>query len=387
MPESNVSAPSPQGRIARNPPRAESVGSLLRPEALKAKFVETYGEGIIYANGLPETRRERLGDLDELASSLVPQLVRRQIDAGIDVVTDGEIRRGLFTNSFLDAVDGIDLTGETRAEGRAQDAYAVPIVTEKLTRRTNPALREAEVMQTVTSFPTKLTFPAASYFYFQMFLEFRRDVYADRDAMLEAIVTLERELVDEVVAAGIDHVQFDFPIYPMLVDATAVERAAAMGETPESLLEKALAVDARVISGLPEHVTTALHLCRGNTNQFFAGSVEPIAERIFALPYDRFLFEWHDLAEDGSYDPIRFVPAGRTMVMGLVSTKTPKLETEDDLIRSIETASAFLDVSQLGISPQCGFASAWRGHPYGEEVQWRKLELVGRVADRIWGSS
>ncbi|HTX07434.1 MAG TPA: cobalamin-independent methionine synthase II family protein [Solirubrobacteraceae bacterium] len=387
MPELDVSAPSQGGRIARTPPRAESVGSLLRPEALKAQFMQTYGDGVIYANALPEEQRRTLKDLDELATSLVPDLVRRQIDAGIDVVTDGEIRRGLFTNSFLDAVDGIDLTGETRAEGRSADAYAIPLVTERLTKRGNPALREAEVIRRATSFPTKMTFPAASYFYFQMFLEFDRVVYADRDAMVEAIVAIERQLVDEVIEAGIRHVQFDFPVYPMLVDPSASERAAAIGETRESLLAKALAVDAKVVSGMPSHVTTALHLCRGNTNQFFVGSVEPIAERIFALPYDRFLFEWHDVSEDGSYEPIRFVPPGKTMVMGLVSTKTPELEDEDELLRQMETAGKLLDVSQLGISPQCGFASAWRGHAYDEETQWRKLELVGRVAERIWGGA
>lgn len=387
MSELHVDAAPATGRVARKPPRAESVGSLLRPAVLKQKFVDTYGEGMIYANGVPEEQRGALRELDELATSLTPELVARQIDAGMDVVTDGEIRRGLFTNSFLDAVDGINLEGEERAEGRNDEAYAVPIVTERLSISSNPALGEAEGLIAATGFPKKITFPAASYFFFQMFLEFRRDVYADRDAMVADIVAIERQLVDQVVAAGIDYVQFDFPVYPMLVDRTAVERAAALGETPQSLLEKALALDAKVVAGMPAHVTTALHLCRGNTNQFFAGSVEDVAERIFALPYDRFLFEWHDIGDDGTYDPIRFVPPGKTMVMGLVSTKTAELEDEDDLMRRMETAGELLDVAQLGISPQCGFASAWRGHAYPEDVQWRKLELVGRVADRIWGRS
>jgi len=386
MPEPDVRAPSHGGRIARTPPRAESIGSLLRPEALKDKFMASYGDGI-YAIGVPDEQRATLKDLDALAGSLVPELVRRQIDAGIDVVTDGEIRRGLFTNSFLDAVDGIDLKGESRAEGRSSDAYAIPTVTAKLTKRANPALREVEVLTAATTYPKKVTFPAASYFYFQMFLELLPGVYDDRDAMVDAVIAIERQLVDEVLAAGISHVQFDFPIYPMLVDVAAAKRTAALGETPQSLLEKALAVDAKVISGMPAHVTTALHLCRGNTNQFFSGSVESITERIFSLPYDRFLFEWHDVAEDGDYDPIRLLPAGKTMVMGLISTKTPVLESEDDILVRMETASQLLDISQLGISPQCGFASAWRGHAYDAEVQWRKLELVGRVADRIWGGS
>jgi 5-methyltetrahydropteroyltriglutamate--homocysteine methyltransferase len=368
----------------RTPPRAEAVGSLLRPPALKAQFEKAYGNAI-YADARSGDRQAALMELDEVAFKLTPELVRRQVEAGLDVVTDGELRRGLFTNSLIDAVDGIDLEGEIRAEGESKDKYAVPIARQRLSKADNPALREAKALSGLTTFPKKVTFPAASYFYFQMFLEFSSDVYPDRDAFVEDIRTIQRQLVDEVVTAGIDHIQFDFPIYPMLVDAKGAERAATLGETPETLLDKALALDARMVDDMPSQVTTALHLCRGNTSKFFSGSIGPLAERLFALPYDRFLFEWDDVEEDGSYDPIRFVPSPKIMVMGLISTKTPTLEDEDEVMRRMELASSLLDVSQLGISPQCGFASAWRGHAYDEEVQWQKLELVGRIAERIWG--
>jgi 5-methyltetrahydropteroyltriglutamate--homocysteine methyltransferase len=375
---------SPDKVQARIPARAEPIGSLLRSDALKEQFARTYGEGI-YSNDLPEEQQAALGQLEEMALALAPELVQRQIDAGLDVVTDGELMRGLFTNSLMDAVDGIEMQGGTRAEGKSDDGYAIPVVTRPLSKRANPARREAEVLMGITSHPKKITFPAASYFYFQMFLEYSPDAYPDRDAMVDDIARIERQLVDEVIDAGIDYVQFDFPIYPMLVDPAVEERAKALGETPESLFEKSLAIDSKVVADLPAHVTSALHLCRGNTNQFFSGSIEPLAERLFALPYDRFLFEWHDVSDVGSYDSIRFVPAGKTMVMGLVSTKTPVIEDEDEVIERLESAARFLDMSQLGISPQCGFASAWRGHTYDPDVQWRKLEVVGRVADRVWG--
>ena len=385
------------GEAARNsgrvPVRAEGVGSLLRPAAIKEIFEQAYG-GELHVDVFSSDRQSAMAEIDRLAVTATPELVRRQIDAGLDVVTDGELRRGFFANSAIDAVGGIDLDGETPEEVSApEDDVAgrrpptrAPVVSQRLAKRANPALREAQALIEVTSFPKKVTFPAASFFYYQMVVEVSSAAYADRDAFVDDIVAIQRELIDEVIAAGIEHIQFDFPLYPMLVDANAADRAAALGETPATLLEKALAVDTRMVAGLPAHVTTALHLCRGNQIRFFSGSIEPIAERVFALPYDRFLVEWHDAEQDGEYDPIRFVPAPKVMVMGLISTKTPAVESEDDIMRQMETAGSLLDVSQLAISPQCGFASTWQGHKYGEEIQWRKLELAGRIAERIWGS-
>jgi 5-methyltetrahydropteroyltriglutamate--homocysteine methyltransferase len=135
-------------------------------------------------------------------------------------------------------------------------------------------------------------------------------------------------------------------------------------------------------------VTTALHVCRGNyrSRWLCEGSLEPVAERMFGeLAYDAFLVEWDDVGRDGGYEPIRHVPPGKTMVMGLVSTKTPVLEEEDDLLRRLEGAARFLPLDRLALSPQCGFASVLEGNEIDVETQWRKLELVARVAERVWG--
>lgn len=363
------------------PARAEGVGSLLRSDALKEQFAKAYGHGI-YATSRSGERLELLRELDAVARGLTPELVSRQIDAGLDVVTDGELRRGLFTNSLLDGVEGIQY-GDPAA---SDTPYDIPIAVDRLKKVSNPARKEAEELVALTAYPKKITFPAPSYFYFKMFLEFSPQAYANRDAFVADVVAVERQLVEEVINAGIDHVQFDFPLYPMLVDPDASSHAEALGETPDSLLAKALAVDAAILEGLPPHVTKALHLCRGNTMEFFKGSIGPIAEELFALPYDRFLFEWENVERVGTYEPIALVPKGKIMVMGLVSTKTPVVEDEDEIVRRLDEASKYLDIAQLAISPQCGFASAWFGHKYREDVQWRKLELVGRVAERVWGS-
>ena len=155
------------------------------------------------------------------------------------------------------------------------------------------------------------------------------------------------------------------------------------------MLDAAIAADPAVLEGIPDDVTTALHICRGNfrSSWMCEGSLEPVAERVFGqLPYDTFLVEWDDLGRDGGFEPIRFLRDGAVMVMGIVSSKIRELEDEDELVRRMEQAAWIVGgLERLAISPQCGFASVMIGNDTDEDVQWRKLELVGRVADRLWG--
>jgi 5-methyltetrahydropteroyltriglutamate--homocysteine methyltransferase len=154
------------------------------------------------------------------------------------------------------------------------------------------------------------------------------------------------------------------------------------------VMEEAIAADQAVLEGIPEGVTTGLHICRGNYRSRYLceGSLEPLAERLFnELDYDVFLVEWEDPDRMGDFSPIRFVPPGKTIVLGVVGTKTPQIETDDELVARVEEAGRFLDLGQLAVSPQCGFASVIDGNEIGEEVQWEKLASVGRVAERLWG--
>jgi 5-methyltetrahydropteroyltriglutamate--homocysteine methyltransferase len=163
-----------------------------------------------------------------------------------------------------------------------------------------------------------------------------------------------------------------------------------LGEDAESLLGKALAADNAVLEGLPAGVTTGLHLCRGNfrSRWWAQGSLEPVAERMFGeLRYDRLLVEWEDTEREGDYSALRFVPAdGPIVVMGVVSSKLPALESDEEILRRMDEAARYLDIGRLAISPQCGFASVWYGNELTEDDQWRKLELVTRTANKIWGS-
>jgi 5-methyltetrahydropteroyltriglutamate--homocysteine methyltransferase len=238
----------------------------------------------------------------------------------------------------------------------------------------------------LTDRPFKVTFPAASIFAHPFGVS--PDAYQSHDGFVEHAIAIERELIAEAVAAGCRYVQLDFPLYPYLVDPEWSARFEAAGHSVADLLEKALAADRAVLEGIPDGVTTALHICRGNyrSRWICQGSLEPVAPRVFGeLPYDAFLVEWDDVGRDGGYEPARFLRRGSTMVMGIVSTKTPVLEDEDDLLRRLEEAAVIVGgMERLAISTQCGFASVMVGNEIDEDAQWRKLELVARMADRVW---
>jgi 5-methyltetrahydropteroyltriglutamate--homocysteine methyltransferase len=255
----------------------------------------------------------------------------------------------------------------------------------------SPAAREAAFMSEAAGFPFKVTFPAASIFThpFTTVSGSDGDGYDSLEAFVDQAIQIEQELVADAIDAGARYVQFDFPLYPYLIDPAWIARFAAAGHDVVALVERALAADAVVLEGIPENITVGLHICRGNyrSSWMCEGSLEPVAERVFGdLRYDTFLVEWDDLGRDGGFEPVRYLRDGAIMVMGIVSSKTSQLEQEDDLVRRMDLAAALAGgMDRLAISPQCGFASVLAGNETNEDAQWRKLELVGRVADRLWG--
>ena len=373
----------------RRPARAEVVGSLLRPPTLRKAIEGFYTEG--HSSLLAEERVKNGTALRELEDTAIREAVHRQIDLGLDVVTDGEFRRWMFMNSFYDAVSGVR-TGKTVTfrNARGEDvALNVHEIVEPLTQIDSPAAREAAFMAEVTrGYPFKVTLPAASIFLHPFTTV--AGAYDSVEEFADEAIRIERHLIRDVLeAAPGTQIQFDFPLYPYLCDPAWVERFQARGHPISGLVDAAIAADLAVLEGIPDDVTVALHICRGNfrSSWMCEGSLEPVAERVFGeLPYDAFLVEWDDLGRDGGFEPIRFLRDGSTMVMGIVSTKTPVLEDPDELIRTMEQAARFVGgMDRLAISPQCGFASVMVGNEIGEETQWHKLEVVARVADRLWG--
>jgi len=309
------------------------------------------------------------------------------------VVTDGEFRRWMFMNSFYDAVSGVR-TGKTvtfRNDAGEPVELNIHEIVDRLRPIDSPAAREAAFLLEVTDGrPFKVTFPAASIFAHPLTTVAAPDGsgYASLEAFVEHAIQIERGLVADAIAAGARTIQFDFPLYPYLVDPAWIARFEAAGHAIGPLVDAAIAADREVLEGIPTDVTTQLHVCRGNyrSSWMCEGSLEPVAERLFGeLPYDAFLVEWDDLGRDGGIEPIRHLRPGSTMVMGFVSTKRPEVEDEDDLVRRLEEAAGLIGgLDRLAISPQCGFASVMVGNAIDEDTQWRKIELVGRVADRLW---
>jgi 5-methyltetrahydropteroyltriglutamate--homocysteine methyltransferase len=379
-------------RQPRAPARAEVVGSLLRPQALRHAIESFYEPG--HSAILPDERAKDRTALQQREDEAIRDAVRRQTDIGLDVVTDGEFRRWMFLNSFYDAVEGFRTDNVVLFRNAAGDDVPLRVheIVDRLKVVDSPAAREAAFMKEVTGgYPFKVTFPAPSIFAHPF--SYKPGItsgYGSLDEFVEDAIQIERSLVMDALRAGARRIQFDFPLYPYLVDPAWVARFEEHGHDVDTLVDASVAADIAILEDIPNDVTTALHICRGNyrSSWMCEGSLEPVADRVFGtLPYDAFLVEWDDLGRDGGFEPVRYLRDGSIMVMGIVSTKTSALEDEDDLVGRMEAAAAFVggDMDRLAISPQCGFASVMVGNEIDEDVQWRKLELVARVADRLWG--
>jgi 5-methyltetrahydropteroyltriglutamate--homocysteine methyltransferase len=354
---------------ARSPARAEVVGSLLRPPRLL--------DGAATPDAVDEEVRAA---------------VARQVELGLDVVTDGEFARTAFTHSFYDAIEGIEPTPVPvrfrNAAGERVVYNGVPRIAGRLRKVDSPLAREADRLRAITDHPFKVALPAASWFLPGAFFE-EGGAYESHDELLEDTLAIQRELIAEAIGAGARYVQLDFPSYVQLVDEGAREYALVrQGIDPDAFLAKALDLDRRVIEGFPSDVTFALHICRGNFRSMwiYEGALDPVAEAIFGeLPYDVFLLEWDDRERAGDFSALRHLPKGPIAVLGLVSTKHADVESREALVREIERAAAHADIDQLGLSPQCGFASVAEGNEITPEAQWAKLERVAEVADEVWG--
>jgi 5-methyltetrahydropteroyltriglutamate--homocysteine methyltransferase len=370
--------------------RVDHVGSLLRPEDLKATF-RRHAEGKAGAEELRRAQDAAIGDV-----------VTRQEAHGLPIVTDGEYRRLNWQVSFSD-VEGWDLGTRSR-EGllrspdnrrldetpltRGEDAvvtFRTP-ATAPLRLIRNVPLEEYRFTRSVASRPVKLTLMGPDRVCQMFDVEASRDVYPDAERFLADVVALQRRMVRELVEAGCDYVQIDEPSYTGYVDPPTLERMRARGEHPTRNLERAIDADNRIIAGAGG-ATFGLHICRGNRASMWhrEGTYDAIAERLLGgLNYDRLLLEY-DTERAGSFEPLRFVPKGKIAVLGLITTKTGRVETVEELRRRLDEASRHLPIEQIALSPQCGFASGIGGNLLAEDEQWRKLDVMLETARQVWG--
>ena len=373
-------------------PRAEQVGSLKRSPQLIAANQALYAPGHVAIEAAERGRDMK--ELHAVADADIRRVVQRQIDIGLDVVTDGEFRRYMFLNSLFDGITGFS-SEVAKARFKAADGSVIEwnmqYVVDRLQQVDSPAVREAQFMSGVTDKLYKLTFPAGSFLALpgNYKAEINGHAYRSHRELVEHVVQIEKRMLADAVAAGCRYVQLDFPVYPFLCDPDWRTRFEKHGHSLQETLELALWADREVIADLPPHVRTGIHVCRGNnqSRHVAEGALDPVAEAMFSLPYDSFLIEWEDKARMGGYSALRHVPKASkaVVVLGLVSSKKPALETEEQLLRELDEASASLEPARLALSPQCGFASTLKGNLLEEDDQWKKLELVAKVARRYWG--
>jgi 5-methyltetrahydropteroyltriglutamate--homocysteine methyltransferase len=369
------------GALRAGPPfRAEVVGSLLRPGALKEA-----GHALREGRLSPAEYEARL-------DAEIARVIARQEDIGLKVVTDGELARSSWFGFFLEGLDGFRLAPShfrfKDAEGRAFE-WPTCVAERRVQRRAPITVGEFErASRHARRALVKATMPAPSAFHFFRLGEaVDASAYPDVGAYFDDLVSVYRTEVSELAAAGCRYLQLDEVPVAMLCDPDVRRQATAEGGEPAALLDTYLGLIKLILADRPQGMAAGMHLCRGNfrSRWMASGGYEPVAERLFnETPVDAFFLEY-DTERAGDFRPLRFVPKGKRVVLGLVSSKTAELEREEDLLRRIEDAGRFCPVEQLSLSPQCGFASVAGGNALTEDEQWAKLELIVNTAERAWG--
>ncbi len=362
------------------PFRAEHVGSLLRPAELKSAF-----------------SRHRDGGLDAAGfESALAQAIARAVDqqeeVGLQSITDGELGRSSWFGFFFERMEGFRLEPSAfRFHDESGHTYewSTCFASGRMRRRPGGITgAEYRRLRALTRRTPKMTMPSPSAFHFFRFNEPADPAaYPDVERYWDDLVTVYRVEIAELAALGCRYVQLDEVPLAMLCDPSIRDQVKEMGTDPEALVSRYVDVLRRVLANRPPGVTVGLHLCRGNfrSRWMAAGGYEPVAERLFNdVPVDAFFLEY-DSPRAGDFSPLRLVPAGKRIVLGLVSTKAPALEPREELRRRIDEASRLVPLEQLSLSPQCGFASVAGGNTLSEEEQLAKLRLVVDVAREVWG--
>jgi len=360
--------------------RADHIGSFLRP----AEVLEARKAGV---------DPERLRAVED---KHILRVLARQKELGFEIFTDGELRRRNFMSDFTDAVEGFDLGDAVGRTWDAKTGKEVPvssvtgIVTEKLRAARPLTGHELPFLQQHSPGAIKMTLPSATQF---PAISFKRGVtdkvYSNHSALLQAVVEIMETELTRLAEGGVQYIQIDAPRYSYFMDPKWREWIQReMQADPDALLDESIRADNVCFQAARRPgVTLGIHLCRGNNRShwYAEGGYDAIAEKMFStLAVDRFLLEYDD-PRSGTFEPLRFVPRGKTVVLGLISTKRPQLESQEELLKRIEEASRYVPMENLTLSPQCGFASVMEGNLLTEDEQWAKMRLVVETARKVWG--
>jgi 5-methyltetrahydropteroyltriglutamate--homocysteine methyltransferase len=361
--------------------RVDHVGSLLRPQRLMQARA---------AFGAREISGQALLDVED---ECILEAVRRQEQAGLGVITDGDFRRGAFHIDFLSSFEGIEWDASPFARGfqggsSAGESPAVFVTSGKISHGEPICVDGFSFLRDCTLQTAKVTMPSPSFAHCRGGRAAIDDkVYPDLDVFFDDLAAAYRAEIAALAAAGCKYVQLDEVHFTFFCDPKMAASLKARGDDPDDLMRVYARLINDSIRDRPSDMTVGIHLCRGNRRSSWvaAGGYEPVAERMFnMIDADVFLLEFDD-ERSGDFAPLRFLRKGQHVVLGLVTSKSPVLEAEDTLMRRIEEASRYAPLDQLGIGPQCGFASSIPGNLIDEDSQWRKLALCAQVARRAWG--
>jgi 5-methyltetrahydropteroyltriglutamate--homocysteine methyltransferase len=332
-----------------------------------------------------------LDELRKVEDRAILQVLQLQQQVGLDILTDGEFRRGSWLTDMAEAVEGFvpdKVVVEWRGPGGGPEASTANVVGGKLRQRRPLTAHEVAFLKKHSPGPFKMTLPSLSTFVVASYKPGVTDrFYPTRAELLKELVGIVRREVEALAPEGVSYIQLDAPYYTFYLDESVQQRWRQRGLDPHQALDESIAADNACLEGVSgKEIVLAVHLCRGNSKSrwYTEGGYDPIAEKLFgALKVDRFLLEY-DTERAGGFEPLRFVPKGKTVVLGLIGTKEPRLESQEDLIRRIEQAARFVTIENLALSPQCGFASVAAGNLISQDDQRRKLELVVETARKVW---
>src|SRR5437016_8990648 len=359
--------------------RADHVGSFLRP----AELLEARRNG-------KDPR-----PLHELEDRHIARVLAKQKELGFEIFTDGELRRRNFMSDFIDAVEGFDVADSVARTWEGAESKSAPVssVTGIVTAKLRPVRpltgHELPYLKAHSPGAIKMTLPSATQF---PAISYKRGitdkVYRDHLELLWDIVEIMKADLAKLSTEGVDYIQIDAPRYSYYMDPKWREWIRTeMQIDPDVLLDESVRADNACLDAARRPgLTLAIHLCRGNNRShwYAEGGYDAIAEKLFGtLAVDRFLLEYDD-ERSGTFEPLRFVPRGKIVVLGLISSKLPKLENVDQVVERINEAARYVPMEDLALSPQCGFASTMEGNLLTEEDQWAKLRLVVDIARRVW---
>jgi 5-methyltetrahydropteroyltriglutamate--homocysteine methyltransferase len=365
---------------SKPPFRADHVGSLLRPAALKdARAKRERGE----------ISNEELAKIEDRE---IGEVICKQEEVGLKAVTDGEFRRAFWNYDFLGRLDGVEAyLGERKI--KFQGAQPKPMMLRVVGKlgglRAHPMVEHFKFVKAHSRAMAKMTIPSPSSLHFR----YGRDavpasLYPSMHDFYRDLGETYRKATRAFADAGCRYLQLDEVNFAYLCDPKLRELVANRGEDPQMLAHIYAGMINAAISDLPADMTTAMHLCRGNFRSTFvaSGGYEPVAETLFNEIKINAYFMEYDSERAGGFEPLRFVPKDKMVVLGLVTSKSGKLESRDELKRRIDEATKFIALDQLCLSPQCGFASTEEGNILAEDEQWAKLAMIVEVADEVWGS-